>query len=123
MVPAGLSLTFLILSLPGQDLAPAQLPSAPDVVRINEAFEQSSPKAPIDCTLEDFGPIATRGSYSSSTAPKLEGYVLESKQAFGGLLAIDYRCNSPQNQHIFRAELQLIDASWAVKKISRLPVK
>jgi hypothetical protein len=112
-----------MLSLLGQDLEVESLPSAADVVRSNEAFEQRLPEKPTHCTVEDFGPIATRGSYSSSTAPKLEGYVLASKQAFGGLLAIDYRCNLIENQYFFRVHLQLIDESWVVKKISRLPVK
>jgi hypothetical protein len=118
-----LGLTFLLLSLPDQDVADKQLPSAPEVVRSNEILEQGLTKTPAACTVEDFGPIATRGSYSSSTAPKLEGYVLVSKQAFGGLLAIDYRCNSLESQDNFRVQLQLIDESWVVKKISRLPVK
>lgn len=123
VVLAGLGLTFLILSLPFQDVAVNQLPSAPEVVRSNEILEQGLTKTPAACTVEDFGTIANGGSYSSSTAPKLEGYEFVSKQVFGGLFAMDYRCNSPQNQYIFRVELKLIDASWAVKKISRLPVK
>jgi hypothetical protein len=118
-----LGLTFLLLSLPGQDAAVKQLPSAPEVVRSNTFLEQGLSKTPAACTVEDFGTIANGGSYSSSTAPKLEGYEFVSKQVFGGLFAMDYRCNSPQNQYIFRLELQLVDASWAVKKISRLPVK
>lgn len=123
MVLAGVCLTLLVLSLPDQDSAVEQLPSVPDVVKSSKGFEHKSSNGAADCSVEDFGPIATRGSYSSSTAPKLQGYEFVSKQAFGGLFAIDYRCDSPQNQDIFRVQLQLIDASWAVKKISRLPVK
>ena len=123
MVLAGLGLTFLLLSLHGQNLEVEKLPSAPAVVLSNEAFEQKFAKTPADCTVEDFGPIATRGSFSNSTAPKLEGYVLVTKQTFGGLFAIDYRCNSLQNRDIFRVQLQLIGESWVVNKISRLPMK
>lgn len=123
LVLAGLGLTFLVLSLSGQDFAVEQYPSAPELGRTGEALEPRITRTPTVCTVEDFAPIATRGSYSISTAPKLEGYEFDSKQAFGGLFAIDYRCNSRQNQDIFRVQLQLIDESWAVKKISRLPVK
>ena len=75
------------------------------------------------CSLEEISRTSRLRSFPRSGAPQLDGYVAVSKQAFGGWLAVDYRCSNPKSQVIFRVHWHLNEDVWEVKKISPLPVK
>lgn len=122
-VVTGLCLLTLLAIFSSQHFEADSQSKVAEASQSLEIDERTVFKTSDGCSLEEIGRNAGFRSFPRSAAPQLDGYVVVTKQAFGGLLAVDYRCSNPKSQVIFRVYWHLNEDVWEVKKISPLPVK
>lgn len=124
LVVAGvLPLAVSVIALVGYQTAPTKPTNTTQAFIGSNKPDIQPTIASEGCGRQQISALASQVLVGRSDVPRLEGYVVVTKQDFGGLLALDYLCKTNKLEDVFRVQWHLIGKFWEVKKISRLPVR
>lgn len=123
LVASVLPLAVSVIALVANPMAPSKPTNTTLAHRGSNQADIKPTSAKESCGLQHFSAVASQVLVGRSEVPRIEGYVVVTKQEFGGLLALDYLCETSKIEDVFRVQWHLIGKVWEVKKISRLPVR